>query len=51
MEEEQEKDGGLGAYPKKTFFRAMPSRILENASFEHVIQVAIIVDLYAQKEN
>ena len=42
--------GVWGLAPRKEF-RAMPSRILENALLEHREKDVFINDLYAQKEN
>ena len=45
MEEEQKKDGGLGA------LTTTPSRTSKNALLEHGVNVAIIIHLFDQKEN
>ena len=42
---------GLGGLPLQNIFRAMPSRMSENALLEQEMKVAIIIDFYAQMEN
>ena len=42
---------GSGSLPTERFARATHHRISENAFLEHGIEVAIIIDLYAYKEN
>ena len=50
VEEEGMKDGVWRLAPRK-FLRAAPSRTSENALSEHKVSIAIIIDLYAQKEK
>ena len=42
--------GVWGLAPEK-FLRTTPSRTSENAILEHRVKVAIIIDLFAEKNN
>ena len=47
MEEEGEKDGGLGASPQKMVLMATPYRTSGNTFLQHGMTIAIIIDLCA----
>ena len=52
MEEEGEKDGGLGGLPPpENILRTTTSRMSEHALLIHSVKVTIIIHLCAQKEN